>query len=312
MSLPASAGVLAGVDCPSSRLCVAVGSQASPQGQITSLIEQMTRGQWQLQPSPDALALPANATFLNSVSCPSPTSCVAAGGDIDATTQTRQALETPVIDMQTPSGWTLQSINFDRTAILSSLSCLSSTSCTAVGFSNFAPNGGPMGLMLTSGIWNLTSDPASQLNAVACSLVAGCIGVGSRQVEANQTLSYVAKLEQNEWVHVDSTNTQAQETVLNGASCSSAICVAVGQYGSPVGSSPVPNQALLEIETNGARMVNVRAPRLHGGASLSSVSCFPSSPHLACMAIGTTGSAAAVSATESGGQVRGLALELEV
>ena len=240
MSLPAMAGVLGGVDCPSSRLCVAVGSQVSPQGQITSLIEQMAGGQWQLEPSPDAVALPANATFLNSVSCSSPTSCVAAGGDIDTTTQTRQALETPVIEMQTPSGWTLQSINFDRTATLSSLSCVTSASCTAVGFSNFAPNGGPIGLMLTSDTWNLTSDPATQLNAVACSLGAGCIGVGSRQVEANQTLSYVAKLEQDGWVHIDSANTQAQQTILNGATCSSAICVAVGSTGRRLDQTPSP------------------------------------------------------------------------
>ena len=56
------------------------------------------------------------------------------------------------------------------------------------------------GLDVDPGHMESASDPPRQLNAAACSLVAGCIGVGSRQVEANQTfVDDSAKLEQNEW-----------------------------------------------------------------------------------------------------------------
>ena len=128
-NLRAALNSLSGTSCTSPNGCVAVGDDGTASFQKT-LVERQTNGTWRLMTSPDASS-PYVVNYLNTVSCVSPTHCVAVGFAADATGVNSHT----VIETFDGSTWRLaQSPN--TTSPLNELfgiRCSTSTECVAVG-----------------------------------------------------------------------------------------------------------------------------------------------------------------------------------
>jgi hypothetical protein len=72
---------LAGVSCATPRSCTAVGLFNNVPGIDVTLAERSNDRDWTIQPTPDPRGAMSNT--LTSVSCPSPTRCIAVGGFVD-------------------------------------------------------------------------------------------------------------------------------------------------------------------------------------------------------------------------------------
>jgi hypothetical protein len=195
---PGTVGALQSVSCPDASFCVAVGSYGSDGTNTSGLIETFSDGQW--TPTMAPAPAPGDGVQLAQVACPAVGQCVAIGlylvpdgsfpgeGVIETLSDgswTATAAPVPTDAGPTPSSQ------------LRDLSCVSASSCMAVGDYEDA-NQNVQGLIetLAQGSWKPTEAP----------LPAG-------------------------------TSLDDQSAVLYGVSCRSArSCVAVGEYGStPVG-----------------------------------------------------------------------------
>lgn len=119
--------LLYGVSCVSSTSCKAVGYYRSGSGSFRTLIESWNGAFWSVTSSPN------NGTGdngLNQVSCPSATSCEAVGYY-----QSRTGSSRTLIESWNGTAWTLSTSPNNGTGsnALSGVSCLSATSCKAVG-----------------------------------------------------------------------------------------------------------------------------------------------------------------------------------
>ncbi len=98
---------LEGVDCLSTKYCVAVGSSINAQEYASPLIEEMHGNVWSVTPSPSPNIYPTNSSQLQALSCVAIEECTAVGTDngvgyprgIDATTG--------IVEQETPTGWNL-------------------------------------------------------------------------------------------------------------------------------------------------------------------------------------------------------------
>ena len=143
---------LTDVSCVSRTLCMAVGSSdygfdrlgTSLLGPITTFAEQWDGSSWSALPSPTTGPNPV----LVSISCVSPTFCVAVGA---THTEGRQGIagqgasrdSRALLEIWDGSAWRLRAtpISTARSNALSGVSCTSSRFCTAVGSSGLVWNG---------------------------------------------------------------------------------------------------------------------------------------------------------------------------
>ncbi len=178
----ASSGSLAGVSCTSAASCTAVGDYVVTGGGRT-LAERWTGSGWVMQPTPGS----AGST-LAAVSCSAASSCTAVGSR-----QSSGGGET-LAETWNGTTWRLQSSpnpgGAGASPSLSSVSCGSQSSCTAVG--SYSSSGGlPVAFAEVSdgAVWigQQVTGPASTvdsaLSAVSCS-VNGCTAAGYRQGSA--------------------------------------------------------------------------------------------------------------------------------
>jgi hypothetical protein len=171
----ASALHLASLSCTSTTDCTAVGSYTDASGE-QGLVVTEASGVWR----PASRALPpagASGTSLASVSCPSVGNCTAVG----SYTGTR-AVQTGVVVIESAGRWArgrpaAEPARASRTS-LSSVSCASVGSCTAVGHYQDA-SGAQQGLVLTKLTGNWSASPAplppgantipwAELSSVSC------------------------------------------------------------------------------------------------------------------------------------------------
>ncbi|HEY1917582.1 MAG TPA: hypothetical protein VGH27_18590 [Streptosporangiaceae bacterium] len=179
------------VSCPSAGDCVLVGgygtASASP-----PLAEGWTGHAW----TPQTVPVPAGAlnTGLTAVSCVSATQCMAVGGYVHGTGFGTQSF---LSEQRAGGTWTAQ------TAIplpaggtggsLTGISCVSASSCTAVG--GYGTAGGlraPVAEHWNGHAWALERIPVpgnatrrSDLSAVACTSADSCLAVGSYALKAH-------------------------------------------------------------------------------------------------------------------------------
>jgi hypothetical protein len=268
VATPTSApgGSFAGVSCPASDFCAAVGSD--PSG--ADLVDVRTNGSWAPVSGLTGGVAPA------AVSCASPTACVAVGSggslDWDGTSWTEAATVTPT---------------GSRGTYLDAVSCPSATRCVAVGhyydqFSDALP---------LSEVWNGTSwslvamalpDPidqtvASYVDGVSCPSTSYCVAVGQHQASFQDALQPLAEIFNGSSWSVHATAV-AGPGILNGVSCSSpTACLAVGLVG---------NGSDLAESWNGAQWsVTTPAGVDLAASDLLGVSCLPSS----CLSAGWRG-----------------------
>jgi hypothetical protein len=273
-----SAG-LNGVSCVSRTSCVAVGEQASSDGDGSTLIEQYSGTGWKVVPSPDSSAFPRNSNFLQSVSCSSAGECVAVGGNNNVYAG-RAEEYTPIVVSESNEAWVIDSIASPTDGHFTSVSC-SLMKCVTVG------DGTASDIQANGGEWAPIERYASGLSGVVCRT--SCTGVGQSTRGAGIS---VARLVGMKWTRVSApkTSNPTATNTLSSVSCfDDRSCVAVGQF---IGSESITN-------TTKSKFGPLIATEAHGkwseppAVSLSSenepwlfsVSC--PSTHV-CLAVGTT------------------------
>ncbi len=304
---------LTGVSCISATICTLVGNaffpNAAPAGKQVTLAERWNGTAWAIQTTP---TLTGSSGF-DSVSCPSPTMCIAVGGVTGTATLAERWNGTSWSVQTTPGGssfselnsvsctsatacmavggavaerwngtsWSVQSLANSGGAsfFVSSVTCTSATVCTAVGFDG----GGTLAERWDGTSWKVqpTPDPGidyNQLNGVSCPSANACTAVG---VADNGTLAEVWN--GTSWsVQTTPNPTGARDGVLNAVSCPSATaCTAVG---STISASA---RVTLAEAWNGSSWSIKTTPSQAGAmpGNLNAVSCPLSN---ACMAVGYT------------------------
>ena len=283
------------VSCASAGNCTAVGRYTDSSGNQQGLLLTQTRGTWRAVKAP----LPAGAAArpdvsVNSVSCASARTCTAVGSYADSSRNqqglllTRTAGTWRAVKAPLPAGAAAHSF-----VTLSSVSCASAGTCTAVG--GYASSSGDiLGLLLTrttgtrtGGTWKAAkaplpagaaANPFVMLSSVSCASAGNCTAVGNYIGSSGSLLGLLLTRTGGTWRAVKAplpAGAAARPDVsVNSVSCASArTCTAVGRY---TGSSG--NQQGLLLTWTGATWRAVKAPLPAGAAAspfaaLSSVSC---------------------------------------
>jgi hypothetical protein len=184
---PATAEVstLASVACPSRRDCIAVGSSAATLSSPTlTLAERWDGRRWQMQAIPTPKG---TSDTLFGISCPSTHACMTVGSAYYLKSR-RQTILTETWNGQQ---WQVRSapvINAPDSS-LSAVSCVSATSCMAVGASQPRSGSQPIVEQWDGTRWRAEQIPGPTkgvtLSAVSCSGARACVAVGLNTASGN-------------------------------------------------------------------------------------------------------------------------------
>ena len=270
----AQSSSLAGIGCSSATFCVAVGSYINSSGTTVPLAEAWNGSSWKVREPPSPLV--AHSASLSAVSCTSSASCVGIGAYYTSTGRARVFAE-----LWDGTSWSPKlPINpaAREEGQLVSVSCISSSACTAVGsLSDFALNVSDVqnptwAVRWDGSAWTIQptpSPPGAYLTHISCASIDLCVAVGREY-----GTPFVELWNGNTWTVQSTPSAGSGYAYLYGVSCpSSQLCVAVGQ----ASSAP-----LVEL-WNGNDWTVQTTPTLSGSAVLNSVSC--ASP-TACTAVG--------------------------
>ena len=269
---PSVDDVLYGVSCPSSTSCMAVGSTTDAGGYLQTLAEYWDGSVWSIVGTPDTGAGVPNS--LGGVSCASATSCVAVGS---AATTTGSVT---VVESWNGSAWSLTpspDVPGTQTNSLSGVSCPTQSECTAVGYDVDASGSEQTLVEAWNGSsWVVVSSPdttstsSNALNGVSCTSVSACTAVGTAYSDtgtADQTL--VEAWNGSSWAIVASPDPTDADDELQGVSCTSSGCTAVGYATTDQGIE----QGMVEASTDGVWAVSATPEPGVYGNSLAAVAC---------------------------------------
>jgi hypothetical protein len=284
--------VLTGVSCPTARACVAVGAYSV--GEVkTAFAESWDESRWTVH----TVAVPrgATSTVLNQVSCASAADCVTVGAftrRADGALSSTTPGDVPLAERWDGRNWTLQdgpaSPAGAQGAYLSSVSCATATSCTAVGAILDQASGATSAASAFAASWDgrtwsarLVAAPggatSTVLVALSCTAPAACTAIGYAVLSAS--LSAITQTwDGRTWRALTGRASAGPGATLAGLACRASACVGVGSVVS--GGRTRPAASLLD-HGSWAR----RAPRDPAGArtsSFSAVSCAADG----CMAVG--------------------------
>jgi hypothetical protein len=174
------------VACPSTTVCVAVGWYYDSSNVTHGLLETGSGTTWTATEEPlppNAAAIPS--TILQSVSCPSTTSCVATGQYADSSGATRGLLVTGSGTTWTATEEPLPATGASPSGIPPSVACPSTTSCVVAGEYLLPPSYSEGMLVTGSGTtWTATEAPPlnassdAGLQSVACPSTTSCVASG--------------------------------------------------------------------------------------------------------------------------------------
>jgi hypothetical protein len=257
---------LNGVSCASPANCTAVGQYyRTASGPQLALVERWNGRAWRVEPSPSV----GRGSTLDSVSCPSPTSCTAVGSLI--------------------IGWNGVSSKVElRSSPFVSVSCAAPASCMAVGVT---PGGTPESGHFDGTSWKLQPMPRPRhpaqnitLAAVSCAGPGFCLavgdysyGAGAMPSPAAREKTFAERWNGSSWRVIPTVNV-ASWNQLTAVSCTSPrSCTAVGSSAS---------RFALAERWDGSAWTIQRVPEVNrtGYTQLTAVSC---SSNSACMAVGT-------------------------
>jgi hypothetical protein len=281
---------LAGAACASATSCFAVGSQRASGHPTRILVEHWDGSAWTVMSVPQPGSLGAELT---SVSCPSATSCFAAG-------RLEGGVPKTLVLHWDSATWTVAATpnkSTDGDNELHAVSCASPTTCFAVGVWQ------PGSLQSASTLierwngttWTITTSPNSSagnwnaLQGVSCASATSCVAVGSVQdFDLTFSHSLVERWNGTLWAVVASANqVSSTETILDGVSCpTTTSCFAVGVSRPTTTSGRI--TTVVEHSTGGAFTLQA-SPNASGSTDtrLSGVSCAGSAT---CVAVGIQGS----------------------
>jgi hypothetical protein len=199
-------------------------------GVTKTLAEHWNGTVWANQVIPNPAS--SDPVMLESISCPSATSCFAAGKY--STVSDDRAL----VEAWNGTAWAVMATPLIPTAALidlNSISCASITSCFAVGFQTIGNTTTTLIERLTGTTWSImtSADPAgatdAELNGISCPTVSACFATGRYDTAAgNATL--VEQWTGTTWSIVSSPNgLNTTSSQLNAVECLTDMsCVSVG------------------------------------------------------------------------------------
>jgi hypothetical protein len=228
-----SEAVFRGVSCSSSTACVAVGSYYGSGGSVLTLAEQWNGTEWKIQSTPNAPEL--SFTLFTGVSCASSTACMAVGFAQSGST------DYAWIERWNGTEWASQKIGSPsgaRAGLFWSVSCTSSSACTAVG--SYTNSSGTKVDLVNR--WNGTewlvqampNEPTgsieSALTGVSCSSSSSCMAVANNSSATRAHGAYAMKWNGTEWAFQALPEpSEATASWMYGVSCvSSTECTAGG------------------------------------------------------------------------------------
>ena len=274
--------------CTSTTACTAVGHYINASGTYLTLAERWNGTSWLAQTTPNPGGTGGSA--LNGVSCTS-TVCFAVGNYVKA------GHEVTLAEHWTGgTSWSLQTTPNPTGATVSYLygvSCTSTTACTAVGYSGSTnANRETLAERWNGTSWKIQTTPkptgatVSFLSGVSCTSTTACTAVG-HYLNSAPTPTYLTVAEHwngTIWqVQTTPTPTGATGSSLNGVSCTSTGCTAVGNYANSVGT-----QMTFAERSNGTSWKLQTTPNPPGvsGSFLYGVSCTSAT---SCTAVGDAG-----------------------
>jgi hypothetical protein len=228
-------GELAGVSCPSTTDCVAVGYDLA-----TPLSEVWNGTKWSVRP----MGVPTGAldAVMQGVSCPSTSmsGCTAVGSDTEEGTGN----EGTVVERWTGGHWVVEATppttgGTNGSATLLAVDCLKAADCVAVGTDGFANSGQSATLVeqWNGKAWSVVPSPTpsgfmwSVLDGVSCSSSTACIAVGYSQPSSGGSNFMLAEgWNGSVWTMLSPPEPAgATQSSLTSVSCAPAAgCVAVG------------------------------------------------------------------------------------
>jgi hypothetical protein len=238
---------------------------------------------WTIVPSPNA---GVNNNSLGGVSCASATACMAVGYYYNSSSISRTLTEA-----WDGTSWTgVPSRNpgpASDSSLLTDVSCVSATACTAVGWSLVSESRYKTLVESWDGTkWSVVHAPnpatagGNALFGVSCVSAAACTAVGYSLISGDLYRTLIESWDGTSWTVVPSRNPVSGDDYLYGVSCTTAAaCTAVGHtFNGGV------SQTLIE-SWDGTSWTVVQSPSA-ANDSLGGVSCASAT---ACMAVGTTG-----------------------
>lgn len=273
-------GVLYGVSCVNASNCVAVGNASD-----FPVAESWNGRRWRA----DRLPVPSGSSFaqLGGVSCVAATMCTAVGQVFDGTANR------PLIDLLRGNKWAVQAPALPvgaANAILSGVSCASSTACMAVG--NYGLDDGTTMALAEQwdGInWAQATIPApagatfATLSGVSCISSTACIAVGNYSPDGGiTTVTLADSWDGTTWTELASPNPAGEPYAsLESVSCTAAsACMSTGHSSDPNGVA----SSLAETwDGTGWSLASPPNPPGATGSTLHGVSCTSATT---CMAVG--------------------------
>jgi hypothetical protein len=229
----AARGKLTGVSCWSPSRCIAVGTYHTTTNHDEPLVERWNGRRWSIEPIPD----PEWGGVLMGVSCWSPTGCVAVGGYYRGSDV---ADTNPLVERWNGTTWSIQPAPDTAngvTVMLTSVSCVSPTACTAVG----SPGASYWDVVVErwdGATWSIQPAPQAPmqsqfgdvLNGVSCASASVCTAVGTYYPTVDYLVSLAEGWDGTAW-SIEATSNAGHSYSLNGVSCASAsTCIAVGSH----------------------------------------------------------------------------------
>ncbi|HEY1774648.1 MAG TPA: hypothetical protein VGG41_00685 [Solirubrobacteraceae bacterium] len=220
-----------GVSCGSASSCVAVGDYLDRKHRSVALVERRRGAHWTLEPSPAA-----RGRQLGSTSCATATACTIVG-------EYRRGFGVlvPTAERSLAGPWMLErapasAVPGSMTSILVSVSCVSSSRCTAVGERSTAAGGNAaFAERLRGGSWTITPTPLQTeavLGGVSCATALACTAVGLRENSTrSSTLPLIERWNGRSWA-IEAGAALARGRRAGGLGAVSCVsrsrCVAVG------------------------------------------------------------------------------------
>jgi hypothetical protein len=235
---------LNGVSCASTTNCVAVGFYSADDYIPRSLAVHWNGSTWSIVPSPTTPS--SSDTELESVSCPSTTSCFAVGYVTVFSGDT-------LVEHWNGTTWSrVTSPDAPGDAILRGISCPSVTSCNAVGSYKPAEGGENTFVERWNGTsWSITPSPNPRGSALAvlagvtCSSATRCDAVGS-STAGSTTSTLVERWTGTTWVILRTPNPTVDASLRAIACPAPGDCHAVGFSGDEESAWPPPIQPFAE------------------------------------------------------------------
>jgi hypothetical protein len=222
---------IAGLSCPSTRVCVGVGNSPGKVGAPASLAEVWRHGRWSVRPTHNDMARMSSA--LNAVSCFSSATCIAVG----AFSSSSGVSLPPVMlaERWDRTRWSVQRMpNIDgSTGTLNGVSCVSATICVAVGTISALGPGTQRGLVmrLDGNTWTVQRNPSrGVLSGVSCTSATACTAVGYAGSSISDNRLVVERWDGARWsLQRPPTPAGTVGATMNAVACATTTaCTAVG------------------------------------------------------------------------------------